>query len=205
MWPFWKVSRWITTSRCCRPLSEGVSLVFLCICGTVLQAVTCIYRRYPKKKKKEPWCCPDLWVILMAVRDIGCLFPRSPEGGRQGGVRAAGSFICDGKSPCHIDSRLGVASAATWALYQTAVPQRRAEPGGRGFSIYESINIQTLTYGHEIWVVTVRIRLLKRDFSWESLPDSVWEKWPGARTSRGKSKSNRRPPTPARWPGWVSD
>lgn len=157
-----------------------------------------------QKKKKEPWCCPDLWVILMAVRDIGCLFPRSPEGGRQGGVRAAGSFICDGKSPCHIDSRLGVASAATWALYQTTVPQRRAEPGGQGFSIYESINIQTLTYGHEIWVVTVRIRLLKRDFSWESLPDSVWEKWPGARTSRGKSKSNRRP-TPARWLGWVSD
>lgn len=160
-----------------------------------------------KKKKKEPWCCPDLWVILMAVRDIGCLFPRSPEGGRQGGVRAAGSFICDGKSPCHIDGWLGVASAATRALYQTTVPQRRAEPGGRGFSIYESINIQTLTYGHEIWVVTVRIRLLKRDFSWESQLDSVWGEMAGSSDIQGKkkkSKSNRRP-TPARRLGWVSD
>lgn len=160
-----------------------------------------------KKKKKEPWCCPDLWVILMAVRDIGCLFPRSPEGGRQGGVCAAGSFICDGKSPCHIDGWLGVASAATRALYQTTVPQRRAEPGGRVFSIYESINIQTLTYGHEIWVVTVRIRLLKRDFSWESLLDSVWGEMAGSSDIQGKkkkSKSNRRP-TPARRLGWVSD
>lgn len=105
-------------------LSEGV---FLGICGTLLSAVTCIYRRYPTPPK------PDLWVILMAVRDIGCLFPRSPEGGRQGGVCAAGSFIRDEKSPCHIDSRLGVTSAATWALNQTTVPQRRGEPGGQGF------------------------------------------------------------------------
>lgn len=85
-----------------------------------------------KKKKKEPWCCPDLWLILTAARDIGCLFPRSPEGGRQGGVRAAGSFICDGKSPCHIDSRLGVASAGNVGIVPDRCAAEESRAGGTG-------------------------------------------------------------------------
>lgn len=55
-----------------------------------------------------------------------------------------------------------------------------------GQLVWCALYIPTLTYGHEIWVVTERIRLLKWDFSWERLDSALEIRW-GAWTSRWKS------------------
>lgn len=126
-------------------LSEGVALVFLCICDPLLQAVPCIYRRYLKNSK--PWCCPG---FSRPCETLLVCSQEAPEGGRRGGASAAGSFICGGKSPWHADSWLGVASAVTRALHQTAVPRRRAEPGDRAFQFTSLSTFELSPNGREI-------------------------------------------------------
>ena len=51
-----------------------------------------------------------------------------------------------------IDRRIGAVSAAVMqALYWTVLVKKE-------LSIYRSVYVPTLTYGHELWVVTERIR-----------------------------------------------
>ncbi|XP_070404401.1 uncharacterized protein [Nothobranchius furzeri] len=57
-----------------------------------------------------------------------------------------------------IDRWIGAASAVMRALYQSVMVKRELSQKAK-HSIYRSIYIPTLTYGHELWVVTERTRL----------------------------------------------
>uniref|UniRef100_A0A8C6KY55 Reverse transcriptase domain-containing protein n=1 Tax=Nothobranchius furzeri TaxID=105023 RepID=A0A8C6KY55_NOTFU len=66
-------------------------------------------------------------------------------------------FISEGKLEREIDSRIGAASAVMRALYRSVVVKRELSQKEK-LSIYRSIYVPTLTYGHELWVVTERTR-----------------------------------------------
>ncbi|KAI3362770.1 hypothetical protein L3Q82_001822 [Scortum barcoo] len=69
-------------------------------------------------------------------------------------------FTSEGKMEREIDRRIGAVRVRSYAV---GVPDRRgeegAEPKGVKLSIYRSIyRVPTLTYGHELWVMTERTR-----------------------------------------------
>ncbi|KAK7929823.1 hypothetical protein WMY93_006218 [Mugilogobius chulae] len=67
------------------------------------------------------------------------------------------------KVPClsrmerEIDRRIGAASAVMRSLYRTVVVKKELSRKAK-LSIYRSIYVPTLTYGHELWVMTERTR-----------------------------------------------
>uniref|UniRef100_A0A8C6P3P0 Reverse transcriptase domain-containing protein n=1 Tax=Nothobranchius furzeri TaxID=105023 RepID=A0A8C6P3P0_NOTFU len=68
-------------------------------------------------------------------------------------------FTGEGKLEHEIDRRIGAASAVMRALYRSVVVKRELSQKAK-LSIYRSIYVPTLTYGHELWVVTERMRSL---------------------------------------------
>jgi hypothetical protein len=66
-------------------------------------------------------------------------------------------FTSEGRMEREIDRRIGAASAVMRSLYRTVVVKRELSRGAK-LSIYRSIYVPTLTYGHEIWVMTERTR-----------------------------------------------
>lgn len=66
-------------------------------------------------------------------------------------------FTSEGRKECEIDRRIGAASAVMRSLYRSIVVKRELSQKAK-LSIYRSIYIPTLTYGHELWVVTERMR-----------------------------------------------
>ncbi|KAK7913334.1 hypothetical protein WMY93_013545 [Mugilogobius chulae] len=56
-----------------------------------------------------------------------------------------------------IDRRIGAASAVMQSLYRTVVVKKELSRKAK-LSIYRSIYVPTLTYGHELWVTTERTR-----------------------------------------------
>ena len=56
-----------------------------------------------------------------------------------------------------IDRRIGAASAVMRTLHGSVVVKRELSRKAK-LSIYQSIYVPTLTYGHELWVVTERTR-----------------------------------------------
>uniref|UniRef100_A0A8C6PI18 Reverse transcriptase domain-containing protein n=1 Tax=Nothobranchius furzeri TaxID=105023 RepID=A0A8C6PI18_NOTFU len=66
-------------------------------------------------------------------------------------------FSSEGKLEREIDRRIGVASAVMRALYRSVVVKRELSQKAK-LSIYRSIYVPTLTYGHEFWVVTEKTR-----------------------------------------------
>ena len=66
-------------------------------------------------------------------------------------------FASDGTMEREIDRRIGAASAVMRTLYSSVVVKRELSRGAK-LSIYRSIFVPTLTYGHELWVVTERMR-----------------------------------------------
>ena len=56
-----------------------------------------------------------------------------------------------------LDGRIGVASAVLRALHRPVVVKKELSQKAK-LSIYWSIYVPTLTYGHELWVVTERTR-----------------------------------------------
>ncbi|KAI3375645.1 hypothetical protein L3Q82_003952 [Scortum barcoo] len=65
-------------------------------------------------------------------------------------------FTSEGKMEREIDRRIGAASAVMRSVYRTVVVKK--ELSRRKLSIYRSICVPTLTYGHELWVMTERTR-----------------------------------------------
>jgi len=57
-----------------------------------------------------------------------------------------------------MDRRIGAASAVMRALYRSVVVKKELSRKVK-LLIYRSIYVPTLTYGHESWVVTERMRL----------------------------------------------
>ncbi|XP_049451749.1 acetylserotonin O-methyltransferase 2 isoform X2 [Epinephelus fuscoguttatus] len=66
-------------------------------------------------------------------------------------------FTSEGRMEREIDRRTGAASAVMQALNRSIVVKRELSQKAK-LSIYRSIYVPTLTYGHELWVVTERTR-----------------------------------------------
>ncbi|TWW56294.1 hypothetical protein D4764_08G0002810 [Takifugu flavidus] len=64
-------------------------------------------------------------------------------------------FTSEGRMKREIDRRIGAASAVMWALNRSAVVKRELSRKAR-LSIYRSIYVPVLTYGHQCWVMTER-------------------------------------------------
>ena len=63
-----------------------------------------------------------------------------------------------GKMEWEIDRWIRAASTVMWTLKWSVLVKR--EPSQKAkLSIYRSVYVPTLTYGHELWVVTERMRL----------------------------------------------
>ncbi|KAK0136316.1 hypothetical protein N1851_027786 [Merluccius polli] len=64
-------------------------------------------------------------------------------------------FTSEGRMEWEIDRRIGAASAVMRTLHGSVVVKRELS---RKLSIYQSIYVPDLTYGHELWVMTERTR-----------------------------------------------
>uniref|UniRef100_A0A8C2ZPF1 Reverse transcriptase domain-containing protein n=1 Tax=Cyclopterus lumpus TaxID=8103 RepID=A0A8C2ZPF1_CYCLU len=66
-------------------------------------------------------------------------------------------FTSEGKVEREVDRRIGAAAAVKQALYRSILVKRELSRKAK-LSIYWSVYVPTLTYGHELWVVTERTR-----------------------------------------------
>ncbi|TWW64917.1 hypothetical protein D4764_22G0005640 [Takifugu flavidus] len=66
-------------------------------------------------------------------------------------------FTSEGRMEREIDRRIGAASAVMWALNRSLVVKKELSRKAK-LSIYRSIYVPVLTYGHQRWVMTERTR-----------------------------------------------
>ncbi len=66
-------------------------------------------------------------------------------------------FTSEGRMEREIDRRIGAASAVMRSMYRSVVVKKELSRKAK-LSIYRSIYVPTLTYGHELWVMTERTR-----------------------------------------------
>ncbi|KAK3527587.1 hypothetical protein QTP86_026892, partial [Hemibagrus guttatus] len=66
-------------------------------------------------------------------------------------------FTSEGRMDREIDRRIGAAAAVMWSMYWSVVVKKELSRKAK-LSIYQSIYVPTLTYGHELWVMTERVR-----------------------------------------------
>ncbi|KAK3524132.1 hypothetical protein QTP70_018031, partial [Hemibagrus guttatus] len=66
-------------------------------------------------------------------------------------------FTSEGRMDCEIDRRIGAAAAVMRSMYRSVVVKKELSRKAK-LSIYQSIYVPTLTYGHELWVMTERVR-----------------------------------------------
>ncbi|TWW80182.1 hypothetical protein D4764_10G0012120 [Takifugu flavidus] len=66
-------------------------------------------------------------------------------------------FTSEGRMEQEVDRRIGAASAVMRTLHWSVVMKRKLSQKAK-LSIYQSIFVPTLTYGHELWVMTKRTR-----------------------------------------------
>lgn len=64
---------------------------------------------------------------------------------------------CEGRMEHEMHWRFGMVSAVTRALRRTILVKKELSQKAK-LSIYWSIYVQSLTYGHELWVETERMR-----------------------------------------------
>ena len=67
-------------------------------------------------------------------------------------------FSSEGKTEQEIDRQIGAALAVMQTLKQSVVVKREPSLQSAKLSIYISIHVPTLSYGHELWVVRERMR-----------------------------------------------
>jgi exonuclease III len=67
------------------------------------------------------------------------------------------SFTSNGKWNTEIDRRIGAASAVMRQLYRGVISKAELSREAK-ISVFKSIYVPTLTYGHELWVMTERMR-----------------------------------------------
>ena len=68
------------------------------------------------------------------------------------------AFTCDGRKDEELDTRIGEANTVMRALHYSVVTKRELSKKTM-LSIFKTIFIPILTYGHESWVMTERVRL----------------------------------------------
>ncbi|KAK3542618.1 hypothetical protein QTP86_031319, partial [Hemibagrus guttatus] len=66
-------------------------------------------------------------------------------------------FTSEGRMDREIDRRIGAAAAIMRSMYRSVVVKKELSRKAK-LSIYQSIYIPTLTYDHELWVMTERVR-----------------------------------------------
>ncbi|KAK3510413.1 hypothetical protein QTP70_005909 [Hemibagrus guttatus] len=66
-------------------------------------------------------------------------------------------FTSEGRMDREIDRRIGAAAAVMRSVYRSVVVKKELSQKAK-LLIYQSIYVPTLTYGHELWVMTERIR-----------------------------------------------
>ncbi|KAK3535381.1 hypothetical protein QTP70_011277 [Hemibagrus guttatus] len=66
-------------------------------------------------------------------------------------------FTSEGRMDREIDRRIGAAAAVMRSMYRSVVLKKELSQKAK-LSIYQSIYAPTLTYGHELWVMTERVR-----------------------------------------------
>lgn len=74
---------------------------------------------------------------------------------------------------CEIERRIGAASVLMRPLHWSAVVKRELSSKAK-LSINQWIYVPTLTFGHELWVVTARTR------SWIQVAEMSFLRWPRA-------------------------
>ncbi|KAK3561961.1 hypothetical protein QTP86_019076, partial [Hemibagrus guttatus] len=66
-------------------------------------------------------------------------------------------FTSEGRMGREIDRRIGAAAAVMRSMYRSVVVKKELSREAK-LSIYQTIYVPTLTYGHELWVMTERVR-----------------------------------------------
>ncbi|KAK3550423.1 hypothetical protein QTP86_025157 [Hemibagrus guttatus] len=66
-------------------------------------------------------------------------------------------FTGEGRMDREIDRWIGAAAAVMRSMYRSVVVKKELSRKAK-LSIYQSIYVPTLTYGHELWVMTERVR-----------------------------------------------
>ncbi|KAK3556221.1 hypothetical protein QTP70_006736 [Hemibagrus guttatus] len=66
-------------------------------------------------------------------------------------------FTSEGRMDREIDRRIGAAAAVMRSMYRSVVVKKELSRKAK-LSIYQSIYVPTLTYGHELWAITKRVR-----------------------------------------------
>ncbi|KAK3517503.1 hypothetical protein QTP70_012581 [Hemibagrus guttatus] len=64
-------------------------------------------------------------------------------------------FTSEGRMDCEIDRQISAVAAVMWSMYRSVVVKKELSRKVK-LSIYQSIYVPTLTYGHELWVMTER-------------------------------------------------
>ena len=67
------------------------------------------------------------------------------------------AFTSDGRQDEELDTRIGKASAVMRALHYSVVMKRELSKKAK-LSIFKAVFVPILTYGHESWVMTERMR-----------------------------------------------
>ncbi|KAK3550660.1 hypothetical protein QTP70_002363 [Hemibagrus guttatus] len=66
-------------------------------------------------------------------------------------------FTSEGRMDHEIERRIGAAAAVMQSMYRSVVVKKELSRNAK-LSIYQSIYVPTLTYGHELWVMTESLR-----------------------------------------------
>ena len=67
------------------------------------------------------------------------------------------AFASDGKQDKELDTRIGKTSAEMRALHYSVVMKRELSKNAK-LSIFKTVFVPSLTYGHESWVMTERVQ-----------------------------------------------
>ncbi|KAK3521336.1 hypothetical protein QTP70_003461 [Hemibagrus guttatus] len=81
-------------------------------------------------------------------------------------------FTSEGRMDREIDRRIGAAAAVMRSMYQSVVVKKELSRKAK-LSIYQSIYVPTLTYGHELWVMTERKNVLLGESASGDICDSI--------------------------------
>ncbi|KAI3364208.1 hypothetical protein L3Q82_010807 [Scortum barcoo] len=149
------------------PLEYGVR-------GPLLRAVRSLYDRSRSLVRiagtppnPRPWYSTGKRVVC-PLRVSGEVLPQVEEFKYLGVL-----FTSEGKMEREIDRRIGAASAVMRSVYWTVVVKKELSRKAK-LSIYRSIYVPTLTYGHELWVMTERTRSADTSGRNEFPPQGGW-------------------------------
>ncbi|KAK3511498.1 hypothetical protein QTP70_009001 [Hemibagrus guttatus] len=99
-------------------------------------------------------------------------------------------FTSEGRMDREIDRLIGAAAAVMRSMYRSVVVKKELSRKAK-LLIYQSIYFPTLTYGHELWAMTERLRWLGHLFRMPPgrLPGEVFRACPTGKRPRGRPRT----------------